>query len=81
MTIPELWIRELEGIVGARDLILDSGQLANYAGDEFPLPGLGTNGAYERCRCSRFTDDRKPNMELTFVPLPTVKCEQRRGSN
>jgi glycolate oxidase len=36
----EKWIGELQTIVGSRDVILDREELANYAGDEFPLPKL-----------------------------------------
>src|SRR4051812_22513967 len=36
----EKWISDLEKIVGKSDLIVDPATLANYAGDEFPLPEI-----------------------------------------
>src|SRR4051812_30048455 len=36
----ERWIGELQQIVGTADVLLDPATLANYAGDEFPLPEI-----------------------------------------
>jgi glycolate oxidase len=36
----ESWIHDLQRITGAPDIIIDSGALANYAGDEFPLASI-----------------------------------------
>ena len=36
----EAWLDELKKIVGPGDLILDPGALANFSGDEFPLPKI-----------------------------------------
>jgi glycolate oxidase len=34
------WIKELQDIAGASDVLLDPSALADYAGDEFPLPEI-----------------------------------------
>jgi glycolate oxidase len=34
------WLKDLETIVGAQDVISDSARLVDFAGDEFPLPSL-----------------------------------------